>query len=288
MSKISIIILNYNSGDYLKKCIDSIKSNTLDKKDYEIIIIDNHSTDKSSKDINIPKIFFRKINDGFSKGNNYGVKKISPTSKYVFFLNPDTILEKNTLSKIIDTFEKDKKIDAIAPKIILKTTGNLQPEAHRGFPYPLRAFLHFSKIDSSGYFQTNLDLNKNHKVEAGVGAAIVLRKEMGEKIGWWDEDYFMYGEDIQLCWDIKKYHFDLYFIPSIKLTHFQGISSGIKQHTNSNANLETKKRSIMASTQAMRIFHKKNLSKNYPSILNSLVYKSIDILEKLRLAKLST
>ncbi len=292
MPILSIIILNYNSGNYLIKCLESINSNTLAKKDYEIIIVDNASTEQLPK-INKTKyknlkIFYRDKNDGFAKGNNFGIQKISKTSKYVFFLNPDTILEKNTLQKIISTFKQNHAVDAISPNIILAKTGQLQPECHRGFPYPLRSLAHFLSLSNRGYFLTNLDLTKPHVIEAGVGAALILKRIVGEKIHWWDEDYFMYGEDIQMGWDIKKNNYSLWFMPDIKLTHFQGISSGVKKHTNSKASTQTIKRSLLAGTQAMRLFHNKNLSSSYPGLVNKLIILAIDILEKIRLSKLTT
>ncbi len=291
MPILSIIILNYNSGQYLSKCLDSIYASSLDTRYFETIVVDNNSTDKSfifNKKLPNLKIFSRNVNDGFSAGNNYGLKKISKQSEYVFFLNPDTILEKDVLVNTIETFEKNKNIDAISPNIVLKKTNKLQPEAHRGFPTPLRSLLHFLNISHSGYFLSYLDTTKPHQIESGVGAALIIKKSVGDKIGWWDEDYFMYGEDLQLCWDLYINNFKLYFIPNIKLTHFQGVSSGIKKHTSSLASLQTKKRSILSSTQAMRIFHQKNFSKKYPQFINHLVYMAINVLEKKRLANLTT
>lgn len=292
---ISIIILNYNSGDYLLKCIESLYQSNLAKTEFEIIVVDNNSTDNSLKLIEkIPPTHLLKLknNLGFAHGNNQGVKLINKNSQYVFFLNPDTILDKSALNRVIETFKKNSQIAAISPYVILAKNNQLQPECHRGYPYPSRSLLHFLKISDRGYFQTSLDTNKAHRIEAGVGAAIILRKEIGNKIGWWDEDYFMYGEDLQLSWDINKFGYQLWFIPEIKVVHYQGISSGIKSNTenkkiiNTSVAYETRKRSILATTQAMRLFHQKNLKKKYPYLVNQLIFLGINILEKIRLLSL--
>lgn len=289
--KLSIVILNYNSDSYLKKCISSLAQNTLSTSEYEIIVIDNASTDQSLK--NLPKlinlkIFKLKKNLGFAKGNNFGVKKCYSQSKYIFFLNPDTIIEKDTLENILNTFSKNKRIDAISPYITLAKTGKLQPECHRRFPNPINSLVHFLPYLNSDYLSNNENLTKPHKIEAGVGAGIILKKIAGNAISWWDEDYFMYGEDLQLCWDLQQKKLSLWFIPNIRITHFQGISSGIKQHSQSQKNQINRRLSIQSSTQAMNIFYTKNLSKKYPFIVNQAVYLAIWLLTKYRLFKKST
>ncbi len=300
-SFLSIIILNYNSGNYLQKCLSSIQSSNLDPKYYEIIVVDNNSTDESislAKQLKFGNLKFKILSDnqGFAHGNNQGVKLISSKSTLVMFLNPDTILETNTLSKLTNYFDANPQVCAVTPQIILAKTGQLQPECHRGFPTPLRSFFHFSKIAKlfpgssffNGYFQGHLNTNTVHPVEAGVGACLILRRKVGDNLRWWDEDYFMYGEDLQLSWDLWHQGYNLFFVPDIKITHFQGISSGIIQHTISTtkASSETKKRSILATTQAMRVFFQKNLASSYPKIFSSLIILAINLLEHYRLAKI--
>lgn len=292
MPKLSVVILNFNSGSYLKKCLISLKKSTLPTMDYEIVVVDNASTDLSS--INLPKmtnlrVFHLDKNIGFSKGNNFGVKKTSKESSYIFFLNPDTLVEEDTLKYILSTFSNNPNIDAISPYVTLVATGKLQPECHRHFPNPINSLKHFLPFLKSDYLpDQNQKMTKPHPIEAGVGAALILKKQAGEAISWWDEDYFMYGEDLQMCWDLKEKGFNLWFVPDVKISHFQGISSGIKQHTQSKNNQASRKLSIQASTQAMKIFYQKNLAKKYPFILNHIVFLAIWLLNKYRLFKKST
>lgn len=299
---LSIIILNYNSGIYLKECLTSI-TKSVTKYNFETIIIDNASTDKSislSKKIDLSnsKYLILNKNIGFAAGNNQGVKIINASSKYVLFLNPDTTVEPNTLEKILDFIEKNSsKVDAATCYITLAATGKMQPECHRGFPTPLNAFWHFfgfglPKIFSkskffNGYFQGHLDLTKPHQIDCCVGAFLLVKKEVGESIGWWNEKYFFYGEDLDFCYKLKQKKYHLYFYPDCKITHFQGVSSGIINKTKniSKASRETKIRSALASTNAMKIFYSQNLINKYPKIAKPFIMAGIKLLEIKRVFK---
>jgi GT2 family glycosyltransferase len=292
--KLSIIILNYNSRDYLKKCLESIAKS----KDYldtiETIIVDNFSTDESTKlaqkvKLKNVKFLLLKTNKGFAAGNNRGVKIINPSSKYVLFLNPDTTVEPNTLQTMIDFFDQNKQIDAATCFIKLAATGQMQPECHRGFPTPWNSFCYFTGISKlfpksnlfNGYFQGNLDTTKVHQIQACVGAFLMVKKSVGHKINWWNEKYFFYGEDLDFCYQLKQNGFRLFFNPNCKITHFQGISSGLKKTTNklTKASRTTKITVAKASTNAMRIFYKENLFKQYSLLTRLLVLFGIKLLE---------
>jgi GT2 family glycosyltransferase len=297
---LSIVILNYNSCDYLQKCLESISKSNIGNYQYEVIVVDNSSTDNSielAKEIKIPSIKYLVLNtnNGFASGNNQGVKIINPNTKYVLFLNPDTLIEANTLENMIKFFDQDKKVDAATCYITLALTGKMQPECHRGFPTPWRSFCYFSGISKlfpksklfNGYFLGNLDITKIHPIEACVGAFLMVKKSVGEKINWWNEKYFFYGEDLDFCYKLKQNKFNLYFNPNCKIMHFQGVSSGIitqSQHL-SQATRETKLKVAKASTDAMRIFYQENLIKNYSKPLQKIVMFGIKLLELKRIIK---
>lgn len=301
---LSIIVLNYNSGNYLEKCKESLSKSKLGDYFVEVLFVDNDSTDNSfnlvqkskHQNKNIAFNYLKlKINKGFAAGNNQGVKKISKKSSYVLFLNPDTTVEPNTLKGMIDFFNQNPKVDAATCYITLASTGKMQPECHRGFPTPWRSFCYFSGLSKifphsklfSGYFLGNLNLKIIHPTEACVGAFFMIKKEVGDLIGWWNEKYFFYGEDLDFCYKLKNKGFQLFFNPNFKITHFQGISSGIKNTTKNinQANRSTKIRSAKASTNAMRIFYQENLFNKYPLPLKALVLFGIKLLEYQRLFK---
>lgn len=307
---LSVIILNYNSGDYLLKCLQSIATSKLSGYHVEVVVVDNASTDNS---LSLLKSEFKKLknslefenwnlkivpistNIGFAAGNNYGLQYLHPGSQLILFLNPDTIVEPDTLAKIIRFMKRHPQVDALTCDIIHALTGRHQPECHRGFPTPWRSFCHFTGLSRlapkskllNGYFLGHLNLNQTHQIEACVGAFLLVRRKVGDDIGWWNEKYFFYGEDLDFCYKLHQKGYKLYFYPRCHITHYQGISSGIKANTQtlSSASRASRIRSALASTQAMRIFYQENLLSAYPSFLRPLVMSGIKLLEFHRLLK---
>ena len=289
---LSVVILNYNSGEYLKNCLQSLYQSTLSAQNFEIVVVDNSSTDKSigiAKKIPSlsTKYLILDTNNGFSHGNNRGVEVTNPSSKYILFLNPDTIVEKYTLKKMIEFFETNQQVSAATCKIILAKTNQIQSECHRDFPTPLNAFLHFSRISSRQYFMEYLDYSKTQKINACVGAFFMIKREVGNTIGWWNEKYFMYGEDLDFCFKLKQKKYNLFYYPETYITHYQGISSGIGHQNKklSQASRQTKIRSALATTNAMRIFYKENLFSNYSWPIRLIVLGGIKLLEIFRVFK---
>ncbi len=300
---LSIIILNYNSADYLKKCLESISKSDLGNYKYEVIVVDNSSTDNS---IDLAKNFTNnylrstiydllKTNLGFAHGNNQGLKEIDSKTRFVLFLNPDTLVEKDTLKNMISFFDQNKNVDAATCQINLALTNQMQPECHRGFPTPWNSLCYFTGLSKlfphskifSGYFMGDLDISVPHKIDACVGAFLMVKKEVGDKIKWWNEKYFFYGEDLDFCYQLKKNNFNLYFNPNCKITHFQGVSSGLitKSKHLSKASRETKIKVAKASTQAMKIFYQENLLSHYSAPTKFFVMSGIKILELKRILK---
>jgi GT2 family glycosyltransferase len=317
--KLSIIIVSYNTKELLEQCLESItasigrnklqitnsKKQTSSKSqvpnqrlslsDLEIIIVDNNSQDETraylkqlanNKDLKV-KIILNKENAGFAKANNQGIEKAE--GEYILFLNPDTIVYPDTLNKTIEYLSKNKDVGLVTCRVEL-ADGSLQKECHRGFPTPWRAFCHFSQLDRifpksklfSGYFLGHLPKNTIHEIDACVGAFMMTKKEVGNKISWWDEDFFWYGEDLDFCYRVKRAGLKVIFYPKVKITHYQGASSGIKK-TQSKANKKTKKKVMKASVEAMRIFYQKHYQDKYPKIISLLVVGGILLLEKFRL-----
>lgn len=305
---LSIVILNYNTKKLTLDLLDSIEKNYIDEVKagkYQIIAADNDSPDHSIDDLNnfgkktIIKEFVvcdNKANLGFSKGNNRAIKYAK--GKYVLILNPDTLAHKNTLSRMVDFMDQNPDAGAATCKI-LYADGSIDPNCVRGFPTPWNSFCHFTGLAKlfpgikffNGYLQNSWrDLNKIQEVEAIEGAFMIIPKDFGDKIGWFDEDYFFYGEDLQLCFDILQTGKKIYYVPDGTITHFGGASSGIKKQSQvlTTADIETKKRVQKFRFEAMRLFYKKNYSSKYPAIFRLLVFKGIDFLYGRKLVQLST
>jgi GT2 family glycosyltransferase len=293
MLDLSIIIVNFNTKEFLKKCILSIKE-SVKEVSYEVIIVDNASTDDSQSEIsnlrsqisNL-KIILNNKNLGFSKANNLGIKA-SQNSRYVLFLNPDTIMQKRTIEEMIEFMDNHKDVGAATCKLMM-LNGEIDDASHRGFPTPWNSFSHFSGLSKifpkskifTGYNLGWKDLNKTHEIDVLAGAFMLVRRTAGEKAKWWDEDYFFYGEDIDFCFMLKQNGWKIYYIPDVFITHLKGVSGGIKAVSKeiTTASNETKKLATKWRFEAMRIFYKKHYQQKYPWIVNFLVNLGISIKE---------
>ncbi len=299
MRELSIIILNYNTKDLALDCVKSIEENyphEVASGKFEIILADNASPDgslavfeKYKKQTKVKNfvVIDNKQNIGFAKGNNKALSLAN--GKYVLFLNPDTIVNPKTLNQMIEFMDENKDAGAVTCRIET-VDGALDDACHRGFPTPWNAFAHFSRLEKilpktklfGGYIQGFKDLSKIHEVDVISGAFLFVRREVGERINWWDEDYFFYGEDIQFCFDLKKLGYKIYFVPDVSIIHLGSAASGIRNrnHNEITADHVIKKKMQGHRFDAMRIFFKKNYDKKYPKFVNWLVNKGIDIFHR--------
>jgi GT2 family glycosyltransferase len=296
---LSIIILNYNTKQLTIDTIASIEKNypkEVKSGSYEVIVTDNDSPDGSLEELEKYALkttikTFHVVdnggNVGFSKGNNNGLRYAK--GRYVLFLNPDTIVYKKTLVRMVEFMDTNSDAGAATCRVDIPI-GGIDEASHRGFPTPWNAFTHFSGLERifpksrlfAGYLQGWKDLGKIHEVDAISGAFLLVRRSVGEEIGWWDEEYFFYGEDIQFCYNIRKLGYKIYYVPDVSILHYGGVSSGIKKQSHHITTADREHRKIMQGHRfdAMRIFYKKNYSGKYPKILSWLVHQGISRLHK--------
>lgn len=278
MTKLSIIIVNYNSGKHLLDCLESIES-LEDEADIYTYVVDNASVDSSAteakKKFSWAQFILNRENLGFGKANNQILKKVD--TEYILLLNPDAILEEGVIKKMISFMNKNKDVGAATCKVVHEN-GEIDWATHRGFPTPWASFLYMLGNDKL-YHLTENDLSQLHEVDAISGAFFLTRKSIIEEVGVFDEDYFMYAEDIDLCFRIKQAGYKVMYVPDVQIVHLKGVSSGLKKHSQgiTTANLETKKRSLNAFYKTMKIFYKKHYEKKYFFLINWLVYLGIDI-----------
>ncbi|MFA5933041.1 MAG: glycosyltransferase family 2 protein [Microgenomates group bacterium] len=286
--KLSIVIVNYNSGDFLSDCLESIyKSDKI--IDFDIWVVDSASSDKSIDNAKkrFPKINYllNKDNVGFTKSNNQALRKVK--NEFILILNPDTKVLPDTLSHMIKFIKSNPEVGAATCRVEL-ANGKIDWGSHRGFPTPTASFFYYFLHDDTYYHLSNLDMTKDHEVDAITGAFFLTRKSVLDKVGLFDEDYFMYGEDLDLCFRIKKAGYKIMFTPEVKIIHYKGVSSGIKQHSQeiTQASKESKIRAFNSFYETMKIFYRKNLAKDYPFFINWLVYLGINLKWFLALRKL--
>ena len=279
MAKLTISIVNFNAGEYLLNCLKSIKD-VEDEVNMEVFVVDNNSSDRSiekaQKEFPKYKYILNIENLGFGKAHNLVLKNLN--TEYILILNPDVELKKGDLKEMLNYMEENKEVGASSPEIIL-TNGVRDLTAHRGFPTPWASFKYFLFKDDSLYHLTNFDLTKIHEVDAITGAYFLTRKSVLEKVGFFDEDYFMYAEDLDLCYRIKKAGYKIMYVPTVKVLHHKGITTGLKKHSQhvTTATLETRKKMTGYFYSTMKIFYKKHLEKDYPFFINWLVYIGINL-----------
>ncbi len=232
--KLSIIIVNWNVLPLLKRCIFSICKNIKDIN-YEIIVVDNDSKDGSKtylkgleeKRDNV-EIILNNKNLGFATANNKGLKIAK--GKFILFLNPDTEITSNTIEKLMQELENNNDIGIIAPKI-LGVDGKHQPSV-RAFPSILSQILIFLKLHHifpntpvlKKYFQHNFDYKKQQEAEQVMGAAMLARKQALDKVGYWDENFFLWFEEVDLCKRIKQAGWEIVYTPKAQILHHGGES----------------------------------------------------------------
>ncbi len=252
--QLSVIILNYNVRYFLEQCLASVQE-ALSKIDGEIIVVDNNSLDDSCEmmKMHFPnvKLIENTANSGFPKGNNIGVAQAK--GDYICILNPDTVVAEDTFVKIIAFAEKQKKIGIIGCKLI-DGTGNFLPESKRGVPTPFVALIKifglyklFPKTTLfNRYYAQHLSENETGKVDILVGAFMVMKRQLYNEIGGFDENCFMYSDDIDLSYMALKKGKSNYYFHETSVIHYKGEST-VKDE------LYTKR-----FREAMQFFYKKH------------------------------
>lgn len=233
MSKLSVIIVNYNVCYFLEQALKSVQKSA-QGLDVDIIVVDNNSVDGSVKMVRdkFPdvKLIASEENLGFSKANNLAMREAD--SEYFLLLNPDTVIEEETLAKCCEFMDDHPDAGGLGVKMV-DGKGHFLPESKRGLPTPWIAFYKifglarfFPKSKKFGKYHLGyLDKDKTHEIEVLSGAFMMMRKSVLDKIGLLDEDYFMYGEDIDLSYRIIKAGYKNYYYPETRIIHYKGEST---------------------------------------------------------------
>lgn len=231
--QLSVIILNYNVRYFLELCVSSVQK-AIANLDAEIIVIDNNSSDDSctmmQQRFPTVKLIQNKDNVGFPKGNNIGVAQAK--GDFICILNPDTVVAEDTFEKVLDFAQKQSDLGIVGCKLI-DGTGNFLPESKRGIPTPWVAFTKIFGLYKwfpnstlfNRYYAQHLNENQTGKVDILVGAFMVMKRELYNDIGGFDENCFMYSDDIDLSYmALKKGKSNYYFHESIVI-HYKGEST---------------------------------------------------------------
>ena len=221
--KLSVVIVSYNVRDYLENCLQSV-SRALEGIEGEVFVVDNHSDDDSVEAVRSQYPWVRLIenqeNMGFSRANNIAIREAR--GEYVLLLNPDTIVEKSTLREVLRFMEEHPKAGG-AGVMMHNADGSLAPESRRALPTPWVSCLKMLGF-TKRYYMSHLPWDQPSRIEVISGAFCFLRKKALDEVGLLDEDFFMYGEDIDLSYRLMKGGWENWYLP-YPITHFKGKST---------------------------------------------------------------
>ena len=251
---LSVIIVNYNVKYYLEQCLESVRRASQGLPT-EVFVVDNLSTDGSVEYLRerFPEVTFvaNKENVGFARANNQAIRQ--STGKYVLLLNPDTIVGEDTLHRFVEFMEAHPEAGG-AGAYMLHVDGSFAPESRRGMPTPFVAFCKMSGLTAlfpksrlfGRYYMGYLDEREVNEIEVISGAYMMLRREALDKVGLLDEDFFMYGEDIDLSYRVVQGGWKNYFLP-VRMLHYKGEST-----------VKNSYRYVYTFYEAMRLFFRKH------------------------------
>jgi GT2 family glycosyltransferase len=271
---LSILIVNYNTRELTLNCLRSVlESDT--SYEFEVIVIDNSSKDDSVAQIqrHFPQVqlIANDRNVGFAKANNQGINIAK--GRYILLLNSDTIVQKDTLETMLRFMDEHPQVGAGGCKVVLPD-GSLDKACKRGFPTPSASFYYafgIAKLFPSHprfnqYQLSHLDPDDEYPVDCLVGAFMLVRREAIEQVGLLDEEFFMYGEDIDWCYRMKQAGWQIYYYPRTQIIHYKGASSRRKPF-----------KIIYEFHRAMILFHRKHYRHKYSRLVNGLVYSGVAV-----------
>lgn len=272
MLDLAVIILNYNTRDLLRGCLQSLRNQTGLR--FEACVVDNASPDDSADVVaaEFPevKLIRSPVNGGYPAGNNLGLRAYgfpeAPQARYAMLLNPDTLVPAGALAQMVAFADANPDVGVVGPKLLLMD-GSLDKACRRSFPTPEVSFYRllglsklFPKSKRFGrYNMTYLGIDEQAEVDAVVGACMLVRAEAIQKAGLLDEQFFMYGEDLDWCLRIKQAGYRAVYYPSVTVHHVKRAAS----RQSAKAQFEFQR--------AMWLFYKKHYQATTPALMDSLV-----------------
>ncbi|MFP4436315.1 MAG: glycosyltransferase family 2 protein [Chloroflexaceae bacterium] len=287
MPALAIVILNYNRADLLADCLASIYA-TPTRYTLEVWVVDNASRDAS---VDVVRTRFPQVrlivsarNGGFAYGNNLALREIvqqTDAPDYVLLLNNDTVVPPGALDGLIDYLEAHADVGVVGPKLVL-ADGSLDLACRRSFPTPEVAFYRMTGLAQlfprsrrfGRYNLSYLDPDIEAEVDSVVGACMLLRTSIIREVGLLDEQFFMYGEDLDWAYRIKQYGWRVVYYPGVQVLHYKRAASTRRAIP-----------SIRAFYEAMRIFHRKHYAAITPAPLNVLIEFGITLKEIIALGR---
>jgi hypothetical protein len=271
MLDLAIVIVNYNTREFLRECLASIYESRGDFS-YEVWVVDNASSDGSVEMVRkrFPevKLIANEENLGFAPANNQALRALGFASRYILLLNPDTLLPPFALRDMLEFLDSHPEAGVAGPRLV-REDGSLDLACRRSFPTPLSALYRLTGLSKlfpkskrfGSYNLTYLDPNEVTEVDSVVGAFMMIRGEALKQIGLLDERFFAYGEDLDFCYRAKvEKGWKVLYNPDVTVLHYKGKSS--RQRSNAM---------ILEFYKAMRLFHNKHYRKRTLFFVNWMI-----------------
>ena len=229
---VSVVIVTYESGEYIGSCLNSL-SRTASPWLTDIVVVDNASSDDTLQQAKqaAPQAVFvpNDRNAGFGRAMNQGAAEA--TGEYILLLNPDATVESDAVAELAHFLDHRPQAAACGPKM-LNPKGEFDYSSRRGFPTPLNSFAYFTGLERlfpranvlKGYQRRHIDPNLEIATDSLSGACMMIRRDVFRQVGGFDEDYFLFGDDIDLCWKIREAGHEIWYVPSARVVHVKGAS----------------------------------------------------------------
>jgi GT2 family glycosyltransferase len=275
---LSIVVASYNTRDLLRACLATLRGATR-AVSAEVIVVDNSSQDGTPAMVaaEFPEVTLiaNPTNDGFARANNRALK--NTRGRFVLLLNPDTLVPPDTIDPLVAFLSDHPKVGLVGCRVD-RPDGRLDEACKRSFPTPWSALMRFLALDrllgrKGSYRRLGDDPAGRYEVDAVVGAFMLLRRETLEDVGGLDEDYFMFGEDLDWCYRVKQRDWKIYYVGDKSIVHHKGAATRQVPH-----------KMNWHFHRAMFLFHRKHLVDRYPFFVNWLVYTGITLRYALRSA----
>jgi len=278
VADLGIVILNWNTRDLLRRCLQTVLASEGVER-FRVVVVDNASSDDSVAMLRqeFPQVgvIANPVNSGYPAGNNLGLRQLGyegqgrvreDAPRHAMLLNPDTEVPPDALARLVDYMDARPEIGIAGPRLMLPD-GSLDLACRRSFPSPQVSLYRFTGLarlfprhrQFGRYNMTFADPGQELEVDAVVGACMIVRREAIAQAGLLDEDFFMYGEDLDWAWRIKAAGWKVYYQPQVVVQHVKRAAS------------RQSRRAGHEFQRAMLIFYRKHYRRSTPLWLHSLV-----------------
>ncbi len=268
---VTAIVVSYNTRDALLDCLRAFYA--CSDVPSEAVVVDNASVDGSAdavaREFPETKLIRQPVNVGFGRANNAGLQQAD--GRFLLLMNPDVTVMPGCVGRLADFLLVRPDAGAVGPRL-QRPDGSLDHAARRGFPSPSASFFYFTGIARllpqserfNRYAMGHLPVTETHEIDAGTAGCLMVRRAAIDRVGFFDPDYFMYGEDLDLCYRLKSGGWKIFYLPTAKALHAKGTAT--RQETT---------RMLWEFHRAMWTFHHKHYAADLPAFCNGLVWAGI-------------